>query len=251
MAAEPPGEGPQDREHREDRERELQVEHDEHDADARDEQCRRDELHDAVTQELRDGFDVGGLARDHSARRVPLVEREAEALEVGEHAAPDVEQDVLADATGEQQEAVERQRADRRDHEEDGDDDRERPDASAPTVEQRRDAAVDPFHDEQGRGEHARGVDGDERGRERQPPAVRSDQRRHEHAAARAQQTREAGARFLDLLGRDAAPRVDVRIAGQVERTVGVDVGNLVGLAACPLLALRAGPLGPRSLLGR
>ena len=115
VVAEPAGEHPQDRERREHRDRELQVEQQQHDADADDQQDRRDERDDAAREHLLDRFDVGGLPRDHATRRVPLVERQAEPLEVHEDPAAEVEEHVLADATGEQQEAVERRRADDRD----------------------------------------------------------------------------------------------------------------------------------------
>ena len=56
-----------------------------------------DEVDEAVAEQVGDGLDVGGLPRDHAARRVALVERGAEALEVEEEALADVEHDVLAD----------------------------------------------------------------------------------------------------------------------------------------------------------
>ena len=43
-----------------------------------------------------------------ATRRVPLVERQAEPLEVHEHAAAEVEQHVLSDPSGDEQEPVER-----------------------------------------------------------------------------------------------------------------------------------------------
>ena len=50
-----------------------------------------------------------------AARRVALVEREAELLEVVEDAAAQVEEDVLADAPGHEEEQVERRRVHHRD----------------------------------------------------------------------------------------------------------------------------------------
>ena len=55
------------------------------------EQHRRDEGDEAVPEHVGDRLDVGGLARDDAARRVALVERDAQPLEVQEDAAPEVE----------------------------------------------------------------------------------------------------------------------------------------------------------------
>ena len=72
-------------------------------------------------------------------------------------------------------------------------------------------------------------IDDQHRGREQRPP-VRSHQRREQHAAAAAEESGEPGARLVDVLRRDAAPRVDPRVAGQVQRAGAVDVGELVRL---------------------
>ena len=69
------------------RERELQVEHEQHDR-----RCRRSSSTDVTSvtmpyvEQVGERLDVGGLARDHAARRVALVERQAQLLEVHEHA---------------------------------------------------------------------------------------------------------------------------------------------------------------------
>ena len=98
-AAEPPRERDRDREHGQHCQRELPVEHEQHDGDAADEQHRVDEVDETLVEQLGERLDVAAEPRLHTAGRVALVEREAELLEVVEDAAAQVEENVLADAS--------------------------------------------------------------------------------------------------------------------------------------------------------
>ena len=59
-----------------------------------------DELGEAAGEELPDGLEIAGLARDDPPRRVLLVELQAQQLRVSEHTQAEVEQDVLRDPRG-------------------------------------------------------------------------------------------------------------------------------------------------------
>ncbi len=105
---------------------------------------------------------------------------------------------------------------------------RERLHVAAPSVEQRRDALVDGFLHEPRAQQLADGVDDDQDEREREQSPVRAQQRGQQRPTPAPQHAREPAARLLDFLRRDTTPRVDARVAGQVERPVGRDVGDLV-----------------------
>ena len=76
-------------------------------------------------------------------------------------------------------------------------------------------------------GELRDGVDHDEHAGRRERPPVRSQQDAEQRAAPAAQEPGESGARLVDVLGRDAAPRVDPRVAGQVERPVELSMSGI------------------------
>ena len=229
-AAEPTGDHEQHRERAEGQQREAEIEEQERDADSDHQQQRGDEVDDAVTEQIGDRFDVGGLPRDHAARGVALVERHAEPLEVLEQPAADVEDDVLAHPPEQNQERVER---DRRDHGRDqhaAHNTEERADGAAPSLEQRGDAVIDADLDQPRNRELRRGADRDEQRRDDDRTPVRANEIAEQRAAPGAQQAGEPAGDLLLLFGLDPAPRVDQFVAGHVEHRVGVDLVHLVRL---------------------
>ena len=181
--------------------------------------ARGDEVDEAVAEQVGDRLDVGGLAGDHPARRVALVERRAEALEVEEEALADVEHDVLArPARGCSRNALN--------------------EAAATTVAASTPSTVvtsgrmvplppsssggmpssmprwiEPRH-----GQLARRAERDqERGLD-DGAAVRAHEVAEQRPAAAAQEAGEAAGDLLLVLDVDAAPLVDQLVAGEVER---------------------------------
>ena len=230
LVAEPPGDQPQHRKGEEYWDRELCVQHDEHDCDADDREDRRDERDDAEFQHVGERVDVGGLARDHASRGVSLVEREAEVLEVHERAASEVEDGVLSDAPDDHEERVERHCADQRDHHHRHDHRHEWSQVAAAAVQQRRDAVVDADLHEQRAGELCDGAARDEQRGEEQRPRVRTGQGSEQRRLRLRSSRRKSRVGLVDVFRGDASPAVDGVVAGQVERRVAVDVGDLVGL---------------------
>ena len=114
LLAEPVGRPGQERAAQQRDQAELDVEVEQQDRRADQGQGRGDQAVEAGLEHLVDGVDVGGLARDHPAGRVGVVERRAQPLELPEHPLPDLEEDVLPDLARAHQEDVARDRLDQR-----------------------------------------------------------------------------------------------------------------------------------------
>ncbi len=96
----------EERERQQRDERQLDVEHEQDDRDRHDRDEREHDLLDAAVDQLGDGVHVGSHARDHTARRVALVEAHRQPLEVVEHALAQLEQHRLADPAAQRQESA-------------------------------------------------------------------------------------------------------------------------------------------------
>ena len=88
---------------------------------------------------------------------------------------------------------------------------------------------VDAFLHEPGTHELAERVRDDQGRGDRQRPAVRSHEDAEQATAPAAQDPGEAGTEILDVFGGDAAPRIHLRIAGEVEGSFGIDIRDVVG----------------------
>ena len=104
--AEPNRQGDDERQRHHRHQRQLHVEQEHQHGDADQEQHRPRQRGEAVSQQLGERVDVGGEAADDAARRVALVETQAEALEVIEQALAQFEQHLLADRAGQLRELV-------------------------------------------------------------------------------------------------------------------------------------------------
>ena len=228
VPTEPARHDEEDREGGQRHESELQVEQQQGDADADDEQHGRDEREQSVAEQVGDGFDVGGLAGDDATRRVLLVERDRQTLEVHEQPAAGVEDDLLADPPEQQQECVERQRGDHGHRQHGHDHGDERTKVAAPALQQRGNAVVDALLDEPGHGQLARRAERDEQRGADDRRLVRSCEVGEQGAAAASEQAGETACDFFFLLGLHPPPGVDQRVAGDVEGDVGIDFVDVV-----------------------
>ncbi len=89
------------------------VHHQQHDRDVEDRQDDREQLLQALVEQLAQGVHVAGGAGDDPARGVALVEVQAEQLGVPEDPAAQLEQDVLVEQAGDPDERALQQRAER------------------------------------------------------------------------------------------------------------------------------------------
>jgi hypothetical protein len=149
---------------------ELDVEEEQQPGGADQGQRRGDQAVEAGLEHLVDRVDVGGLPGDHPARGVAVVEGRAEHLEVPEHPAPQLEEHVLTDLAGPDEEHLARHRLGQGGHEHQPHDQEERLEVVAGS--DGRDAGVDALLDQVGDGQAGGVLDHDDRDQDPDRPLV-------------------------------------------------------------------------------
>jgi hypothetical protein len=195
-----------DEQHREGEQRhpaQQGIQDDEHDADRHDAEQRREQVVQALVEQLLERLHVAGQPADRAPGGVALVEGQRQPLHVREHPPAQFEQHGLPDPPrpadeGEPQHGVQR----RRGHHRAGDAD-QRPGVAVP---ERGDRDVDAEADEERPGQPRRVLHQDRDQQAPQRRVMRREQAAEQPAGAGAQEQAGGGRQLVVLLGGDAPP---------------------------------------------